>query len=156
MRIVSRKEAKEEGLTRYFTGKPCPQGHVSERLVCNACCVKCVHLRNNKSKPPSFRAGIAKWKRDNPDKVKKSVRYSTIKKKYKITEDDWNKMFEAQGKTCAICGEVNSVGHWATDHCHESGKIRGILCSKCNVGIGIFKDDVWLLQSAIKYLRKHK
>lgn len=73
MKIVSRKEAKVAGLKRYFTGKPCRNGHVAERYVCHSVCVLCssarcaAHYRKN---PDKIRAQSAAWQRDNPDKAR--------------------------------------------------------------------------------------
>ena len=63
-------------------------------------------------------------------------------------------MFEKQGGCCAICGGVNVNGRrLAVDHEHETGKVRGLLCDKCNLAIGLF-DDINNLASAIKYLSR--
>lgn len=64
-------------------------------------------------------------------------------------------MIMRQGNACAICGERfknEKLTH--IDHCHTTGKIRGILCVRCNVGLGQFKDNIISLQQAIKYLTK--
>jgi len=59
--------------------------------------------------------------------------------------------------TCAICGCVESRGRgWATDHCHETGVVRGILCTPCNAGLGLFSDSVERLGAAIRYLEERK
>jgi len=73
-----------------------------------------------------------------------------------ITPDDYKKMLEGQNGKCAICGaiESHSKGHrLAVDHDHETGKIRGLLCHNCNVGLGNFKDSPDLIRSAIEYLK---
>lgn len=64
-------------------------------------------------------------------------------------------MLEAQGGRCAICGTTGWGGKYGTpviDHCHRTGKVRGILCQKCNVGLGKFGDTTHLLDAAIRYL----
>ena len=80
-----------------------------------------------------------------------------LKSDYGITLDEWNVMFESQGRRCAICrtGEPNhnsGGGGWATDHCHKTSLVRGILCQHCNKALGIFKDDIDTLRSAVSYL----
>jgi len=62
---------------------------------------------------------------------------------------------EADGK-CAICGSLRGKRNHALDHCHTTGKLRGVLCTACNQGLGHFKDDESLLQNAIDYLRKYR
>lgn len=84
----------------------------------------------------------------------KNVSYS-LKSKYGITLTDYDKMFEDQSGLCAICHKPETTGkRLAVDHCHSSGKIRGLLCSNCNRGIGHLQDSVEILNSAIEYLRR--
>lgn len=66
-------------------------------------------------------------------------------------------MLAAQGGVCAICGETNASGRdLSVDHDHETGEIRQLLCSNCNTGIGLLKDNPELLIKASAYLMKHK
>jgi hypothetical protein len=85
-----------------------------------------------------------------------------LKKAYGISLDEYNELLSKQNGKCAICG-VDNNGKYrnksralAVDHCHTTGKIRGLLCSDCNTGIGLLKDNVNFLQYAIKYLNKTK
>lgn len=90
-----------------------------------------------------------------------SRRYS-MKKPYGMTEDEFNALYESQGGKCAICGKPltkvggakDQVAH--IDHDHETDKVRGILCTKCNVGLGSFKDSLELMDKAKAYLVKSK
>jgi hypothetical protein len=63
-------------------------------------------------------------------------------------------MFAAQGYRCAICGadKPGGTGRWHTDHDHVTGTVRGVLCHKCNIGIGMLGDSPALLRAAIAYL----
>lgn len=74
---------------------------------------------------------------------------------YGITWDDYNRMLEDQGNVCAICG-TSDPGHtrevWCIDHCHTTGKVRGLLCNTCNIGLGAFRDNTANLAKAIDYL----
>jgi Recombination endonuclease VII len=92
------------------------------------------------------------WRSENKDKV----RAYTYKRKYGITEEERDALLEKQGFVCAICGSdspgIKGRG-WHTDHCHETGQVRGMLCCHCNVGLGMFKDSPAHLTSAINYLR---
>lgn len=80
---------------------------------------------------------------------------------YGITAEDYYNMLANQDNKCALCGseEVNNSritsGKLFIDHCHDTGKVRGLLCSKCNHAIGLLNDDVDLLRKAITYLNKH-
>jgi hypothetical protein len=81
---------------------------------------------------------------------------TNLKLKYGITPEDYNFMLEGQNNVCAICDkpEVQNK-RMAVDHCHETGKVRGLLCSMCNTAIGKLNDDPNLLDKAAKYLRAH-
>jgi hypothetical protein len=77
-------------------------------------------------------------------------------RKYGLTEADWDRMLTEQGGRCAICRTDTPGGRgerWHIDHSHATDKVRGLLCHNCNVGIGNFKDDPALLDSAAAYLR---
>ena len=70
---------------------------------------------------------------------------------YGLTRLELNVLVEIQGGLCAIC-QVNPAEH--VDHCHDSGKIRGVLCFTCNVALGHLKDDVQLFRRGIDYLER--
>jgi hypothetical protein len=73
MDIISRKEAKEKGLTRYFTGKPCKYGHISERLTSDGVCVACEreHRQENKEQLKEY---YREWKQENRERLKEYKR----------------------------------------------------------------------------------
>lgn len=86
-----------------------------------------------------------------------------LKKTFGITYETYKQMEVAQNGVCAICGQTETFTHHMTkkianlavDHCHKTGKIRGLLCHKCNHGLGKFDDDVSLLRKAATYLEHH-
>lgn len=88
----------------------------------------------------------------------------SLRRHYGITVDDYLKMHDAQNGVCAICkcGETSvdnktkKIRRLAVDHCHDSKKIRGLLCSKCNTGLGSLGDNTATLLSAVAYLEKSK
>ena len=74
---------------------------------------------------------------------------------YDITIDQYNKLLEKQNHCCAICGATASGGrcqYLHVDHCHATQEIRGLLCEKCNRGLGMFNDSQVNLKAAIDYL----
>lgn len=81
-------------------------------------------------------------------------------KSYNLTPEDYNKMVEEHAGNCAICGGQGfelAPGQkllLVIDHCHKSGAVRGLLCHNCNRGLGLFKDNIESLKTAIKYLEK--
>lgn len=80
-----------------------------------------------------------------------------IRRQYGITLADYEELLETQNFKCAICGNEDEVEgrRLAIDHCHESGDVRGLLCGKCNRGLGLFYDNPELLSNAIKYLNQY-
>lgn len=79
-----------------------------------------------------------------------------LKKRYNLTEEEYKQL----GDSCHICGSKDPGDKRArgmfVDHDHKNGKVRGVLCSKCNLGIGAFEDNPLLLSLAIAYLYKHQ
>ena len=88
-------------------------------------------------------------------KGKNIVRNSKYKKTFGITLEEYNEMFTKQNGCCSICGRHQSEFNKAlsVDHNHETGEIRGLLCSKCNFGIGNFNDSIELIEKALLYLK---
>jgi len=82
-------------------------------------------------------------------------------KRYGITRLDYNNLYENQRGLCSICGkeEISTLRSvkkkvLAVDHCHTTGKVRGLLCSNCNRGLGHFQESSDILRKAIDYLEK--
>ncbi len=110
---------------------------------------------NNKEK-------LAKKKRlatiKNPEKEKNKL----LKRFYGINLEQYQKMMIEQNNKCKICGNSETkishfsgkIQHLSVDHCHETGRIRGLLCQACNQGLGHFKDNITLFEKAINYLKK--
>ena len=140
------------------------------RSDCKACGVKAV-VEYNKNHPEKKRArdkiyrekhkakvnGLCRKHRNMPKNKTKQrayIRNWNLMNTYGITTDDYNDMFIEQAGQCAICGihqsELKKKLH--VDHNHETGKVRGLLCDGCNIALGRMKDDVRILQNAIKYL----
>lgn len=84
-------------------------------------------------------------------------RYS-LKYTWGITPQEFEEKLKSQDYKCAICksNETRGIGSWHVDHDHKTGKIRELLCYNCNVGMGLFKDDIDILKKVIVYLRKHQ
>ena len=72
-------------------------------------------------------------------------------RRYGVSKKEVEQMIKDQDGLCALCG--NNMENPRVDHCHETGKVRGILCNHCNVGLGHFFDNVKYLENAIHYLK---
>lgn len=83
---------------------------------------------------------------------------SEIKSRYGLTFRDYIHLLEEQSGLCAICSSSGFVGHnkrvpFTIDHDHVTNKVRGLLCSLCNTGLGALKDSFELLEQASAYLK---
>lgn len=76
-------------------------------------------------------------------------------KKYNMTEIDYNLLYSLQKGCCKICGisQYKLKTKLAVDHCHKTGKVRGLLCTNYNASLGLMKDNILRLENAIKYLK---
>lgn len=90
-------------------------------------------------------------------------KHNEVKSRYGITFQQFESMLAEQDGKCAICGQPEtSIGRGgklmslSVDHCHKEGKVRSLLCGKCNTGLGAFKDSISLLRTATAYLELHK
>lgn len=77
-----------------------------------------------------------------------------LKHEYGLSEEDYNNLHVQQNNQCKICGITPKK--LVVDHCHTTGRVRGLLCHNCNTGLGQFKDNTQFLQLAIKYLNDSK
>jgi len=85
-----------------------------------------------------------------------------LKAEYGITLDEYNDMLQQQDYTCAVCNEPETirqgdkVKRLSVDHDHETGKIRSLLCHRCNTALGLILEDKDRLLSLIQYIDEHK
>ena len=86
---------------------------------------------------------------------REEIKQYGLKKRYNISIEEFNQMLVNQNHKCKICGvdELNAGKKGlSVDHDHKSGKVRGLLCSNCNTAVGLLKENINILKSAIKYL----
>ena len=131
---------EEKSLDSFVKSTVCKSGY---RGICKTC----------------FNAYYAKRRVEKYELVrsyeKKFHRERRLKYTFGITEEDYSKMFTEQQGACAICLIIpKRTLH--IDHCHTTGKVRGLLCSNCNTGLGQFKDNTDLLDKAKVYLNERK
>jgi hypothetical protein len=105
-------------------------------------CKQCRYTKRDKKKENAVaKERKLQWQRDNKDKLRRrweKYTYGVCKEELGITE-------------CMICGSKERL---CIDHCHTTSEVRGILCSKCNSGLGMFRDNTTYLLKAIQYLTK--
>lgn len=117
-------------------------------------CKECdkAYLRQRYARSPQAReaakANSRKWAVNNP-KTSEQSRKDSLMYKFGLTPEKYEAMRDEQGNSCALCGSSDPgrtstdkkwhAGHWNIDHDHKSGKVRGLLCHKCNVRIGAYE-----------------
>ena len=100
------------------------------------------------------RSWTKNWRIKNQENYKKNSKNGNLKWNYGITLDDFNLMFRRQNGRCLICQEeLGPSPH--VDHCHKTGKVRGLLCGGCNIGLGKFKDSSANMRRAADYLDRY-
>lgn len=120
-----------------------PSGKGGLQNYCKDCHRQHVREWSKKNGPRIYKERWRKYRdRDSAAKVKR---------KYGLSKAEHDKMLWDQDRKCAICGEEAKL---SVDHCHETGKVRGLLCSNCNHLLGKAKDRESILFSAILYLRR--
>lgn len=100
----------------------------------------------SKCKKCSFEA------KKNHKNYKKNCEKARIKNRYNISEDSYSFFKNKYNGKCHICKKEDV---FCIDHCHKTNKIRGMLCNRCNSGIGFLKDDIEIMKEAIKYLEEN-
>jgi hypothetical protein len=122
-------------------------------------CKECQSKRakEKRQSDPEYRARCneksRQYRKTNREQTRASQRNAYLKWKYGITTEDYNSLMQSQKGACAICkAPESSWGKFAVDHCHQTGRVRGLLCFNCNTSIGKMNDDPSLLRRAAEYL----
>lgn len=111
------------------------------------------------------RAARENYRKTNEDRFRKVARKKQLKHKYGLSTGDYEKMLLSQNSGCAICETKNPNGetsdsdfmkHFSVDHCHNSGKVRGLLCTACNRALGFLQESPKILSRALEYLVAHQ
>lgn len=122
--------------------------------LCQAC-----YWENRRAESPFTELSQAEYDAARYDPRRRRDNY--LRNKFGIGVDEYEAMADRQGGACAICRALPSPvregrrftnGTLVVDHCHATGKVRGLLCDRCNRGLGQFGDDVDMLWAAISYL----
>ena len=148
---ASRTEAIARGEKRYYTARPCSRGHITFRHITGTCvaCAREATMRWAHRNPGEGNRRALEWQKRNPERCReKNLR-------------SWRKRACIPPATrpcpeyCECCNRKLEAGKKThLDHCHSTGKFRGWLCNRCNLGIGALGDSVEGLQQALAYLMR--
>lgn len=123
------KEVKE--LSEFFKDKHKSDGHRPDCKVCNT-------------------KSCGEYAKKN----RESINYTCLKYKTGLSRSEYESILLDQEHKCALCKTHTDdlTKKLSVDHCHDTMFVRGLLCTKCNMGLGYFNDDIELMQTAINYL----
>lgn len=151
------------GLKLIFSRKMCPS-HPSRPVHARGGCRSCYDgwlKANNPDYAARQRDNNKRWLAANRERDKETRRQYMrrrgnrlqLLRKYGMTPSDYDLMLESQGGACAICRKPPKPGtRLHVDHCHETGRVRGLLCFRCNFGLSFFHDDPETLARASSHV----
>lgn len=173
---MKRAEAIEQGLPRY-NGKPCSSCGNTEKFVSSYGCTSCTKKRtrerdnsvyNRYIKSEKGQLWLKKFRNSETNKQTQN-RYNrkrylnspeiylrrTLKQNYNITLEEYQQLYHIQKGCCFICGrpQKDQSKRMAVDHCHKTGRIRKLLCTQCNVALGMVNESVDILKNMIEYIQ---
>lgn len=166
------QEAEKVGVSHFFTGRKCKNGHIDKRYVCNGKCAECSRQLSKKNRNKNLekcKINIRKWQLENKKYIsefgKEYRKNLSLDKRCEIAFRNFvyqncpcttniQKVIGCFTGKCFICfiPEIECNRKLSIDHCHKTGKFRGWLCDNCNTGLARFKDNPISLQKAINYL----
>ena len=120
---------------------------------------KCNKCRRKQRKIKRQKDNTKYLEYERKPEVKRKWKNLELKRKYNITLDEFEQMKIDQYNKCMICKKEESHKQkrgLSVDHCHETNKVRGLLCHRCNCAIGMVKEDIIILNNIITYLKESK
>lgn len=103
--------------------------------------------------PEKYKAYKEKWLKKDPEGAKLKMESCRLRRRYGITLEQYNTLKAKQNNRCAICLSPPNGCRLSVDHCHKTGRVRGLLCRPCNAVLGLLKEDPSLFLRAIDYLK---
>jgi recombination endonuclease VII len=137
--------------------------------LCAYCYKRNLYATSPKAKAKQLETSRRKWRKNRDHILAKQRGYYAANREYRrkqaygyalarkfgLTAEAHAEMLASQNGSCAICLALDAPGQRLhVDHCHKTGRIRGLLCARCNLGIGRFEDDKTILESAVRYLSR--
>lgn len=117
-----------------------------------------LYLKEWRLKNPTYvRDNMRTWRANNLERSRKQSNNNKLLQKYGISSEEKIAMLASQGGQCATCDSrtPNHKNGWSVDHCHATGKVRGILCHGCNIALGLTKDNPHVLRALANYIEHH-
>ena len=123
--------------------------------------------RERYNNDPEYRAAVLEYQREYARKQRQDPEYRArrkaarkpiysmryrLKKEFGLTVEDYEQLHETQGGKCAVCGRPENGRRLDVDHCHTTGKIRGLLCNPCNQSLGLLGESPERIKGLLAYL----
>ena len=146
----------DKSLTEYYKD---PKRHDGYFSACKECSNKAYYEADRKRRAiKKLNKPLKKYKHPGKPGSPEYARSSRLFTTYGLTLEDFNKIYTEQKGCCWICGisQLELDKPLSVDHDHLTGKVRGLLCNNHNIALGLFKDNIDLLEKAIEYLKKNK
>lgn len=144
------KHSNPQPAENFFNDKGFKDGKMS---ICKVCKQEKTYAWRAKN-PTIYNRNAKKWRDKNPEKQ----HATDIKRLYGLPIEEYNKLLVSQNMTCAVCSTQHDPskkrGRLYVDHCHVTGKVRGLLCSAHNSMLGYAEDNTAVLKKAIEYLKR--
>ena len=140
------------GVVRFKQGNQC--GHPERRHYAKGLCRECYQGtdQHKQQRHDYYKRNRERYRQYHRDQQE---RWSREAARYGVSREALRQMWEAQDGKCAICGDPPQQKRLAVDHCHATGKVRALLCHRCNGAVGMMRDDPALLERAAQYIRDH-
>ena len=128
---------------------------------CHGCLATYARDRYRNKDKLAHRRSLERARYQQDPRIRRRLRNYELTRKYGITAEEYNRLFQGQDGRCAICKQPErprrngTIPALAVDHSHVTNSLRGLLCSNCNGGLGQFGDDPRLLRAALRYLAKY-
>lgn len=133
--------------------KPCAKCGAVDRYEGRGGCKPCARQRSTAWYAANRDRALDRAKAKRGADGARVTRGKRLRREYGMTVDEWDALVLDQFGLCALCRQHVGDG-LVVDHCHRAGHVRGLLCAKCNCGLGQFDDDPQRLESAANYLRR--
>lgn len=155
LNAFSRSSAGRQGFHTFC--KPCKAAQTRAWMKRNRETLRAKQRAAHAAKPALRRERGRAWYWANKDRAKHAKRLHKMLRYYGLTGPGYDAIFEAQGGACRICAKTpEQLGDdLVVDHDHATGQVRGLLCRRCNIGLGHFEDSCALLGAATDYLDEH-
>lgn len=156
MRNLAKKAAYDRKYAAVNRTKRNAQVRARYRLLIQDPVWKAKHDAKNRIRAAKHRMRQPEYMQKYRAAHKTEIALASRKRKYGISKADFDNLLTSAGHKCQICGKfftAKILPH--IDHSHETGKVRGVLCRKCNLGLGHLQDSPILIEKALVYLHSH-